>query len=56
MQVHRNKEQRRAVHVQIPQCPTAVHVAHDVLNGGEREVHVGRVVHHQNDTGDDLQR
>mmetsp|Transcript_22443 Transcript_22443/g.36201 ORF Transcript_22443/g.36201 Transcript_22443/m.36201 type:complete len:320 (+) Transcript_22443:2069-3028(+) len=56
MSVDRNKEQRCAVLVQIPQHMAAIHVAHDVLNRREREVHMGRVVHHQNDAGDDLQR
>ena len=54
--IDRNKEQRRAVHVQIAQHIAAIHVAHDVFDAGKGQIDMRGVVHHQNDTGDDLQR
>ena len=33
----------------------AVHVAHDVLDRGERHVNVRCIMHRQDDAGDDLQ-
>ena len=52
--VDRDKEHRCAVRVQVAQQPAVIHVAHDMLDGIERHVGVRRVVHHQNDAGDDL--
>jgi hypothetical protein len=49
------KEQHRAVLVQVAQHETAIHVAHDVLDAGEGQICIRRIVHDQHDAGDDLQ-
>mmetsp|Transcript_995 Transcript_995/g.1917 ORF Transcript_995/g.1917 Transcript_995/m.1917 type:complete len:448 (+) Transcript_995:921-2264(+) len=54
VQVDRHEEQRGAVHVDVADRPAAVHVAHDVLDRGEGHVDVRRVVHHQQNAGEDL--
>jgi hypothetical protein len=53
--VDRDEEQRCAVLVDVAKRPATVHVAHDVLDRGEGHVDMRRVVHHQDDPGDDLQ-
>ncbi|OIQ75610.1 hypothetical protein GALL_427180 [mine drainage metagenome] len=55
VQVDRDEEQRRAVHVHVPDHVAAAHVTHDMLNRGEGETGVRRIVHRQHDTGGDLQ-
>ena len=49
-----DEEHRRAVGVQVADQPAVVHVAHDVLDRRERHRRMRRVVHHQDDAGDDL--
>ena len=56
VQIDRHEEQRRAAHVDIAQHMPAIHVAHDVLDAGEGHVDMRGIVHHQHDTGDDLQQ
>src|SRR5690606_21346779 len=51
-----NEEERRTVGVHVAKQPTGVDVAHDLLNGGEGDTRIGRIVHGQNDTGYDLHR
>src|SRR3954452_4905963 len=40
----------------VAEEPAVVHVAHDVLDGVEREIDLGRVVHREHDAGHDLDR
>ena len=40
--------------MQVAQQPAVIHVAHDVLDGVEGEVDIGRVVHGQDHPGHDL--
>ena len=47
------EEHRRAVHVDVAQQPAVIHVAHDALDRVECEIGVRRVVHRQEDAGDD---
>ena len=49
------KNARRAGRVQVADQPAPRHLAHDVLDRGEREGRVGLVVHREEDAGDDLQ-
>ncbi len=56
MQVDGKEEQRGAVLVQIADHVAAVDVAHDMFDRGEGIVDMRRVVHDQDDPGDDLQR
>ncbi len=56
MHVDCKEEQRCAVCVHVAQQPAAVHVTHDVLDRGEGLVDMRRIVHGQNDAGDDLHR
>ena len=55
VQIDRDEEQRRPVGVHVPEGPAAVHVAHDVLDRAERHVDMRRVMHREDDAGDDLQ-
>ncbi len=54
MQIDGDEEHRRAVGVHIADQPAAVDVAHDPLDRGEGQVDVRRIVHGQNNAGDDL--
>src|SRR5487761_2346861 len=49
------EERRRANGVHIAQQPTVVDVAHNLLDGVEREGYVGFVVHGKKNAGGDLQ-
>ncbi len=48
------EEHRRADHVNIPDQPAIRHIAHNPLNRAKGLVDVSRVVHGQNDAGNDL--
>ena len=48
------KKHRTADHVNALQQPAEIHVALNMLNTIESVVHMGRVMHRQNDAGDDL--
>ena len=52
--VDRDEEHGRAIGVHVADHPARVHVAHDVLDGGEGMVHMRRVVHDEDDAGEDL--
>jgi hypothetical protein len=54
VQVDHDEEEARPVGVGITQHPTVVDVAHDVLDGAERDLCIGGVVHRQHDAGHDL--
>ena len=61
MQIHHDKEERRAGGVHITDNPAARYVAHDVFHGGERHGEVVGVggavrfeVHGQENAADDL--
>ena len=56
VQVDHHEEEAGAVGMRITQRPAPVHVAHDVLDRAERDSGVGRVVHRQDDAGDQLER
>ena len=49
-----DEEHRCAVGMQVTQQPAGVHITHDVLDRGEGQRRLRRVVHHQHDAGDDL--
>ena len=49
-----DEEERGAVGMQVAQEPTVIHVAHDRFDGIEGIVDMRRVVHRQDDAGDDL--
>ena len=49
------KRTASAIHVQITKHMTAIHVAHDMFNRGERQIDVRRVVHRKDDACDNLQ-
>lgn len=52
--VNHYKKERGAVGVQVSKQPTMRHVPHQVLDTGESQVHMCRVVHSQEDPGQDL--
>ena len=54
VQIHCYEEHRGTVHVEITQQPTIIHVTHDVLDRIEGVIDMRRVMHRQNDAGDDL--
>ena len=54
VQIDGDEEHRGAVGVDIADQPAAVDVTHDPLDRGEGQVDVRRIVHGQNDAGDDL--
>jgi hypothetical protein len=54
MNIDGEDEHRRAVCVQVAQEPTEVDVAHDALDGPERQIDMRRVMHRQHDAGNDL--
>src|SRR5690606_31182092 len=54
VQIDGDEEHRRAVGVDVTDQPAAVDVAHDALDRGEGQGRVRRIVHGQNDAGDDL--
>ena len=54
MRIDSNKEQRRAIHVEIANHMATVHVAHDVLNRSEGQIDMRCVMHHQDNTRDNL--
>ena len=51
-----DKEEAGAVHMDVADQPAGIDVAHDALDRGEGQIDMRRVVHHENDPGDDLQR
>ena len=53
--VDHREEHRGAVRVEVAHQPAPLDVAHDVLDGVEGEVAMGRVVHRQHHAGHDLQ-
>jgi hypothetical protein len=55
MGINRKKEQGGTIHVGVAQHVTAIHVAHDMLDRGESQVSVRRIMHHQHDAGCNLQ-
>ena len=54
VQVHHHEEGRGARGVHVANEPTPRHISHDVLNGGECQIGIWFVMHHQENTGDDL--
>lgn len=52
--VHHHEEQRGAVGVQVPKQPAVRHVPHQVLNAGEGQLYVRRVVHGEEHPSQDL--
>ncbi len=54
MDVDDDEEEAGAVGVRIAHQPAPVDVAHDMFGGGEGDLGIGRIMHRQHDTGDDL--
>ena len=54
MNIDHGKEHGTAVSMHIAQQPAIIDVAHDMLGAGEGQVRMGRVMHGQDDAGDDL--
>ncbi len=54
VQVDADEEERGAGRVHVANPPAPGHLAHDVLDRGERLARVGLVIHGEEDAGDDL--
>ena len=54
MDIHHDEEEACAVHMRIPQEPTGVHVAHNVLYAIESAVDACIIMHGKDDAGDNL--
>ena len=51
-----DEEEAGAVHVDVAERPSRIHVAHDVLDGIEGPVGTRIIPHREHDAGDDLDR
>jgi len=54
MQINKDKNHRCAVCVEVPEKVSAGNISHDVLNGRERPINVGRIMHREEDTSHEL--
>ena len=54
VQVHHNEESRSACGVHVANEPTPRHIAHDVFDRCKSKIGIWFVMHHQENTGDDL--